>query len=156
MGEQNASYLAKHVLRIRLKKFKQNSPENCSKSTKIAITACKFLKFFRGSMPSDPLKLLLFLNQLQFVLPKIIRLKRCGNCDPPFKISRYATEYILPLLIDSIVCRWAGTMLYLAIIHSWLNFFRFRRSVFSFKMSRFRHIFNLISLLDIRNKSLMN
>ena len=30
------------TLRIRVKKFKGNLPENYSKSTKIAITACKF------------------------------------------------------------------------------------------------------------------
>ena len=39
------------ALRIRVKNFKQNWPENYSKSTKIAITACKF---FRGSMSPDP------------------------------------------------------------------------------------------------------
>ena len=46
--------LAKHSIRIRVKKFKQNLPENHSKSTKIAITACKFSKNFQGSMPPDP------------------------------------------------------------------------------------------------------
>ena len=29
-------------------------PENYSKSTKIASTTCKFLKFFLGSMPRTP------------------------------------------------------------------------------------------------------
>ena len=38
--------------RIRVNKFKQNLRENYSKSTKIAITACKFSQFFRGSEPS--------------------------------------------------------------------------------------------------------
>ena len=32
----------------------QNSAENYSKSTKIAIPACKFSKIFRESMPPDP------------------------------------------------------------------------------------------------------
>ena len=42
------------ALRIRVKKFKQNlAEENYSKSTKIAITACKFSKIFYGSMPPD-------------------------------------------------------------------------------------------------------
>ena len=41
------------ALRIRVKKFKQNLAENYSKSTKIAITACKFSKIFWGSMPPD-------------------------------------------------------------------------------------------------------
>ena len=39
--------------------------ENYSKSTKIAITARKLTKFFRESMPPDPLQHFLFLNQLQ-------------------------------------------------------------------------------------------
>ena len=47
------------ALRIRVKKFKQNLPENYSKST----TACKFSKFFWISMPPDPLELFVFLNQ---------------------------------------------------------------------------------------------
>ena len=37
----------------RVQKFKQNLPENYSKSTKIAITAYKFSKIFRRSMPPD-------------------------------------------------------------------------------------------------------
>ena len=41
------------TLRIRIKKFKQNLPKSYSKSTNIAITTCKFSKFFRGSMPPD-------------------------------------------------------------------------------------------------------
>ena len=40
----------------------QNLRENYSKSTKIAIAACKF---FRASMPPDPQEPFLFLNQLQ-------------------------------------------------------------------------------------------
>ena len=55
------------ALRIWVKKLKHNLRENYSKSTKIAITACKFSKFFRGGMPPDPLKLFLFLNQLQII-----------------------------------------------------------------------------------------
>ena len=47
------------ALTIKVKKFKQNLPENYSKSTKIAIAACKFSKFFRGSKPPDSLKLFL-------------------------------------------------------------------------------------------------
>ena len=39
------------LLRIRVQKFIQNLPENYSKSTKIAITACEFSKNFRGSIP---------------------------------------------------------------------------------------------------------
>ena len=52
------------ALRIRVKQFKQNLPENYSKNTKITITACKFSKIFRGSMPPEPQKPFLYLNQL--------------------------------------------------------------------------------------------
>ena len=44
------------ALRNRVKKFNHKMPENYSKSTKIAITACKFSKFFRGSIPPGPPK----------------------------------------------------------------------------------------------------
>ena len=44
----------REAFRIRVKKFEQNLRENYSKSTKIVITACKFSKNFRRSMPSDP------------------------------------------------------------------------------------------------------
>ena len=37
-------------------KFKQNLREDCSKRTKIAITACKLPKINRGCMPSYPLR----------------------------------------------------------------------------------------------------
>ena len=46
-----------HILRstqIRVKQFEQNLPENFLKRTKITIKACKFSKFFRGSMLPDP------------------------------------------------------------------------------------------------------
>ena len=42
------------ALRIRLKKFKQNFPENYSKSTKIAIATCNISKFFMGACPRTP------------------------------------------------------------------------------------------------------
>ena len=58
------------ALRIRVKKIKQNLCENYSKSTKIAITACKFSKIVRGSMPADPLEPFFFLNQLQICSAK--------------------------------------------------------------------------------------
>ena len=56
-------------LRIRVKKFEQELRENYSKSTKIAITACKNSKIFWDSMRPDPLEPFLFLNQLELVLP---------------------------------------------------------------------------------------
>ena len=58
------------ALRIRFIKFKQNLGENYSKSTKIAIAACKFLKLFRGACPQTPLQPFLFLNQLQVSSPE--------------------------------------------------------------------------------------
>ena len=76
------------ALRIRVKKFKQNLPENYSKSTKMAITACEFSKFFRGRMSPDPpnLELFLFLHQLQVCsAEKNLQLKKMWN-------SRYVTE----------------------------------------------------------------
>ena len=85
------------ALRIRVKKFKQNLPENYSKSTKITITACKFSKIFRESIPPDFSRLKsLFCVSISFtsVLPKKIRLKKVWKFLPPtpFKISRFATE----------------------------------------------------------------
>ena len=44
------------ALRIRVKKFEQNLRENYLESTKITITACKFSKIFRESMPPNALK----------------------------------------------------------------------------------------------------
>ena len=42
------------ALRDQVKKIKHNLPEKYSKSTKIAITACKFPKIFRGTCPQTP------------------------------------------------------------------------------------------------------
>ena len=48
------------TLRIRGKKFKQNLPKICSKSTKMVTTVCKFSKIIRGSMSPDRLEPFLF------------------------------------------------------------------------------------------------
>ena len=37
------------AIKIRNQNYKQNLPENYSKSTKMTITVCKFSKIFRGS-----------------------------------------------------------------------------------------------------------
>ena len=50
------------ALTIKVIKFKQNLAENYSKSTKTAITACKFFKLFWGNMPRTPLEPFLFRN----------------------------------------------------------------------------------------------
>ena len=75
MCEQNAPYFGE-VLRIRVKKFKQSLSENCSKSTKIAITACNILKISWGSIPPDPPKVFLFFNLLQLTRLKKTTLEK--------------------------------------------------------------------------------
>ena len=72
------------VLRIKVTKFKQNLRENYSKSTKIVITARKFSKISRGSMPLDPLEPFLFLNQLQTSSAKKNALEMNERTMPPF------------------------------------------------------------------------
>ena len=52
------------ALKNRGQKYEQTLPENCLKSTKIAITVCKFLKIVRGSMPPDTPRVLLLLKLL--------------------------------------------------------------------------------------------
>ena len=78
----------------KVKKFKQNLPENHSKIAKIAIRSI-FSKIFRGSMPPDSLRAFLVSQSASnlFYRKKKIRLKKCGNYGPslPFKISCYAT-----------------------------------------------------------------
>ena len=64
------------LLRIRFEKFQQSLPKNYSKGTKITITACKFSKIFRGSMPADPLEPPLFLNRLQISSAEKMRSKK--------------------------------------------------------------------------------
>ena len=67
------------ALRTRVKKFKQNLRKNYSKSTKIGITACKFSKNFRGSMPPD---LSCFSFSFKLILPKKNAWKKSGNYTP--------------------------------------------------------------------------
>ena len=75
------------ALRFRVKKFSQNLPENYSRSTKIAITACKFSKFFRGACPRTPPALFHFFESASNLFcrknNKYLRLKNCGNYAPP-------------------------------------------------------------------------
>ena len=81
------------ALRIRVKKFYTICVKLIQKALKIAITTCKFSKFFRGSMPPNPLQSLFsFSISFQFVLPKKNTPKKCGNYGPPpFEIFRYTT-----------------------------------------------------------------
>ena len=91
------------ALRNRVKKFKQSFPENYSKSTKIAIAACKFSKFFSGEhAPGPPRAFFVSQSALNLFCPKKkYTRKKCGNYapPPPFKISRYATAYKTCLLL---------------------------------------------------------
>ena len=78
-------------LRIRVKKFKHDLPENYSKSTKAAITACKFSKIFPGEHTPHPLELFLSLNQLQISSAEKKTLEKNVEIMPSFKTSRNAT-----------------------------------------------------------------
>ena len=81
-------------LRIRVKKFTHNLPEYF-KSTKIAITGCRFSKIFQGSMPPDPLELFLFLNQLQICsAEKNLHLKKRWKLWPPLLSKFLATPLV--------------------------------------------------------------
>ena len=63
--ERTKSIIFGEALKIRGKKYKQNLSENCSKSTLMAITVCKFSKIFRGSMPPDFPRIILLLKLLK-------------------------------------------------------------------------------------------
>ena len=86
-------HLAKHS-KLRSKIFKQNFPENYSKCTKIAITACKFLKMFQGSMTQDPHRAYLVspLASNWFCRKKKNAWKTVKIMARSFKICRYATD----------------------------------------------------------------
>ena len=71
------------ALRTRVKKVRQNLPENYSKGTKIAITVCKFLKIFPGEDAPGPPELFLFLNQLSICSAKTIMPKKKVEIMPP-------------------------------------------------------------------------
>ena len=88
MCEQNASYLEKQpALRIRVKNFKEKSPEIYSKSTKIAIAARKFLKFFPKEH-APGLQRVLFVSQSasNYFGPPKNPLEKVWKLCPPFKI----------------------------------------------------------------------
>ena len=71
------------ALKIRIKKFQQNMLENYSKSTKIAITVCKFSKIFRGSMPPNLYIFTCFSITFKFVLSKKKTLEKNVEIMPP-------------------------------------------------------------------------
>ena len=71
------------ALRTRVKKLRQNLPENYSKGTKIAITVRKFLKNFPGEHAPGPPELFLFLNQLSICSAKTITPKKNVEIMPP-------------------------------------------------------------------------
>ena len=82
------------LLRRRAKKFKQNFPENYSKSTKIAITACKFSKFLRDSMPLDPHKIFLVFQLASTLFGQKNRLEKNVEIMPPPFLKFLATPLL--------------------------------------------------------------
>ena len=91
------------LIRIRVKRFKQNLPNECSKSNKIAITACNISKLF-PTLP-DPLEPFPFFNLLQISSAEKNTLEKNVEIMPLtlFKIFRYATGYIKILRIMSLI-----------------------------------------------------
>ena len=84
------------ALRIRVKNFRQNLPENYSKSTKIAITASNFSKFFQGSTPPNPLRAFHVSRSASCLF---CRKKKCLKkmwklCPPISLIFHYATVFM--------------------------------------------------------------
>ena len=85
------------AIRIRVKNFKQTLGENYLKSTKIAITSCKFAKILRGSMPPVPLELFLSLNQLQISSAEKSTLEKYVKIMPTTLFNFFAVQ--LPTLV---------------------------------------------------------
>ena len=83
-------------------KFQQSLLANYSKSTKIAITA---YKFFRVSMPRDPLEPFLFLsNQLQIGYAEKNTLeKNMEIMPPPFFLNLSLRHWFVPVTLDTLL-----------------------------------------------------
>ena len=81
------------ALRIRVKKFEHNLPENYSKSTKIAITVAyaNFQKFSGGACSRTPLKLFLFSSLCKF--SKIFRGSMLPDPPKAFLVSSSVSNY---------------------------------------------------------------
>ena len=93
-------FILGEALRIRGKNFKQNLVENYSKDTKIAITACKFSKFFRGTMPPDPPRAFFVSQSILNLFCRKNALEKCGKSwPPPFENFHYATGASRPQLL---------------------------------------------------------
>ena len=86
------------ALRIRIKKFEHNLPENYSKSTKIAITVCKFSKLFRGSMPPTH-NLFLFLNQLEISCAEKKNAGKNVEIMPPLPLLKFLATPLPALIV---------------------------------------------------------
>ena len=71
------------ALKVRGQKYKQNLLENCSKSTKMAITVGKFSKTFRGNKPPDPMESLLLLKLLKINSAGKTTLEKVTKFDAP-------------------------------------------------------------------------
>ena len=94
MCAPNASYLAKHS-ESGSKILNKICLRIIQKSLQIAITACKFSKIFRESMPPHPPRAFLVSQSFSNLFyRKKKRFKEIWKLWlPPFKISRYATVY---------------------------------------------------------------
>ena len=90
------------ALRIRGKNFKQYLAENYSKSTKMTITACKFSKFFWGSMPPDLPRAFFVLQSVLNLFCRKNALEKCGKSWPLLKFLTTPLDPVRPqqLFID--------------------------------------------------------
>ena len=81
------------ALRITGKKNKQNLRENCSKSTEMAITVCKFSKMFREACPRSPINLFCSSFCFKLILLGKTTLEKMSKFGAPsLKKSKYAPD----------------------------------------------------------------
>ena len=123
------------ALRVRVKKFKQNSPENYSKSTKMAITACtvSFQNLSRRSIPPDlPKAFSCFSISCTLVCSqKEYAWKNCGNYGPPLLSLRHLAD-VMTFCCSSLDIEWNIRHLRSADVRpSASNFFGMRRFVWT-------------------------
>ena len=83
------------TLKLRSQKYEQTLPVNCLKSTKMAITVCKFSKFSGEACPRTPLESFLLLSCLKLTLPALPeknKLKKVAKFGAPF-LKKKNAEY---------------------------------------------------------------
>ena len=97
------------ALRIKVKKFQQNLRENYWKSTKIAITACKFSKYFRVSMPPDHPKVFLASPSVSNKFSrKKYAWKKCGNYSGP--LFKFLATPLVPVLFSCFLLNFSSVV----------------------------------------------